>query len=126
MRSDLLLELADFVENKVPHGNFGMANWATGSYKKLKGIVFGFTQETEIQCSTSACLCGWATVLWPQELELTEAMDGKVISIEKSFFNLGSRFTVDGQTMKLDYEIVEAPPLHSMCRCTVAPQIEEA
>lgn len=65
----------------------------------------------------------WVTHFDKRTCPWCEAMDGKVISIEKAFFTVGSRFTVDGQTMKLDYEIVEAPPLHSMCRCTVAPEV---
>jgi SPP1 gp7 family putative phage head morphogenesis protein len=57
----------------------------------------------------------WVTHFDKRTCEWCKAMDGKVISIEKSFFAVGSRFTVDGQTMKLDYEVVEAPPLHSQC-----------
>jgi hypothetical protein len=67
----------------------------------------------------------WVTHFDRRTCEWCKAMDGTVVSIEKSFFDQGSRFTVDGQTMKLDYEIVEAPPLHSMCRCTVVPEVEE-
>ena len=67
----------------------------------------------------------WVTHFDARTCEWCKAMDGKVVSIEKSFFAQGSRFVVDGQTMKLDYETVEAPPLHSLCRCAVAPQVEE-
>ena len=68
----------------------------------------------------------WVTHFDDRTCAWCEAMDGTTISLEKSFFPLGSRFTVEGQTMKLDYEIVEAPPLHTRCRCTVSPWIEGA
>lgn len=57
----------------------------------------------------------WITHFDARTCAWCKAMDGKVVSIEKSFFTQGSRFTVEGQTMKLDYEIVEAPPLHTKC-----------
>ncbi len=57
----------------------------------------------------------WVTHHSPATCQWCIAMDGKTISIEKSFFTQGSRFVVEGQTMKLDYETVEAPPLHTSC-----------
>lgn len=58
-----------------------------------------------------------------------ERLDGRVIALEKNFFDLGdeSIVEVDGkeQKLKMDYEEIEAPPLHAQCRCAVAAMIED-
>jgi len=56
-------------------------------------------------------------------------LDGKIVDLETAFFDMGDEYTVkvDGkdQTMRLDYETVETPPLHPRCRCAVSAWIEE-
>jgi len=56
-------------------------------------------------------------------------LDGKIVDLEAAFFDIGDEYTVkvDGknQTMKLDYETVETPPLHPRCRCAISSWIEE-
>jgi len=56
-------------------------------------------------------------------------LDGKIVDLEKPFFDIGDEYTVkvDGknQTMRLDYETVETPPLHPRCRCAIGPWIED-
>ncbi len=71
----------------------------------------------------------WVTHFDNRTCAWCEAMDGTTIELENSFFDKGDEFTVRGdgkdQTMNFNYETVEAPPLHSMCRCTISPWIEE-
>ncbi len=56
-------------------------------------------------------------------------LDGKVVDLETSFFDIGDEYTVkvDGkdQTMRLDYETVETPPLHPRCRCAISAWMED-
>jgi len=56
-------------------------------------------------------------------------LDGKIVDIETSYFDMGDEYTVSvegkGQTMKLDYETVETPPLHPRCRCSIAASFED-
>jgi len=72
----------------------------------------------------------WITHFSPETCAWCRRLNNKVISIEKSFFTQGSKYTIDveggRQTMKLDYEDVESPPLHPRCRCTIAASFEEA
>lgn len=62
--------------------------------------------------------CGWCAEL-----------DGKTVSLEENWFDVGSEFTIStgekNQTMKLDYTNVDTPPLHPMCRCAIVPSFEE-
>lgn len=49
-------------------------------------------------------------------------MDGKVISLDDSYFDKGDTLEVPGANpLKLNYEDVEHPPLHSNCRCIELP-----
>jgi hypothetical protein len=67
--------------------------------------------------------------------EYCSALDGVIVSIGEPFFKQGDRFapTVtdeDGNEttmppMKLDYEAVDAPPLHPCCECTITAQLAE-
>ncbi len=53
-------------------------------------------------------------------------MDGKVISIEQDFLNMGDNFIGErGGVLTADFEAVSHPPLHPMCRCTVIPVTED-
>lgn len=71
----------------------------------------------------------WVTYFDARTCPHCERLDGTIISLEKNFFDLGDVSTakVDGkeQTLKLDYEEIDGPPLHTQCRCTVSAYIEE-
>jgi HK97 family phage portal protein len=55
-----------------------------------------------------------------------QAMDGKVISIDNNFFDVGQTLTVgdgdDATTMTFNYSDVGAPPLHVNCSCFARPE----
>ena len=51
-----------------------------------------------------------------------EEMDGTIIDLGDSYFDKGDELEVSGgNPLKLDYEQVEHPPLHSNCRCIELP-----
>lgn len=54
------------------------------------------------------------------------SLNGKTISIEDNFFNVGDSLTVDAdgtdKTMSLDYSDVGSPPLHPQCMCFIRPE----
>lgn len=54
-------------------------------------------------------------------------MDGKTVALEKAFIE-GDSFTItaDGKerTLDISYEEMQAPPLHSMCRCDIGAWME--
>ncbi len=53
-------------------------------------------------------------------------MNGKVIELEASYFDLGDDLTVEGAgRLKFDYEVVDGPPLHPDCRCGEAPILKK-
>ena len=57
-------------------------------------------------------------------------LDGKIISLEDNYFNLGDPDEVierDGRkyTFKNDYEDIGSPPRHALCRCTISAYFEE-
>lgn len=68
MKPDLkkLTELADFVEEYVPKDKLDMQHFAFGSES--------FSLDPE--CTTTACLAGIATLLWPNELVLESTRFG--------------------------------------------------
>jgi hypothetical protein len=41
----------------------------------------------------------------------------RVVPIGEPFAPIGTSISADGQTMVLDYEDIETPPLHPNCRC---------
>jgi len=71
----------------------------------------------------------WLTNLDDRTCPWCEDLDGKVIDIEDNFFDKGDTYSVEGedgrQSMNLDYSDVGYPPLHSDCRCSVGPLIED-
>lgn len=49
-------------------------------------------------------------------------LDGKVMDLSTNFFDKGSTFSAgEGQSMKLDYDNVDGPPLHPNCCCSLLP-----
>lgn len=65
----------------------------------------------------------------PDACQWCAPLDGKIVDLEKPFFDIGDEYTVrvDGkdQTMQLDYETVETPPLHPRCRCAISAWMED-
>jgi len=54
--------------------------------------------------------------------DFCQEMSGMVEDINSAFFEKGDTLeTVDGQTIELDYDTVDTPPLHTSCRCYVRP-----
>jgi len=80
---------------------------------KQSGVV-----KKKIWIANLATACHWCAPL-----------DGKIVELEQPFFDMGDEYTVkvDGksESMKLDYETVESPPLHPRCLCAISAWIEE-
>lgn len=52
-------------------------------------------------------------------------LDGKRVKPSDSFFDKGdTQAGDDGTEIELDYEIIEHPPLHVNCRCTIVPIVK--
>ncbi len=51
-----------------------------------------------------------------------EDLNGKIISIDDNFANLGDTMTVGDQTMSVDYSDIGSPPLHPNCNCQALPE----
>jgi len=70
----------------------------------------------------------WITHFSAETCVWCRRLNGKTINIDKPFFPKGGSFSITAagkrQTIKLDYETVESPPLHPRCRCTVSPWIK--
>lgn len=64
MRSDLLLQLADFLE-QLPPERFHFGYWA-------RWDVPGQSEDKlDLECGCSGCAGGWAGYLWPNEIRTT-------------------------------------------------------
>ena len=87
---------------------FRAANLATKQAWKQSGVVKTikwYTAEDSLVCP----LCA--------------PMDGKVVSVDDNFYNLGDTAQGnDGSTYDIDYSDVETPPLHPDCRCYIRPE----
>lgn len=68
----------------------------------------------------------WVWSVSEDPCEFCQEMDGKVVSIDEEFAQLGSTLTgASGATMAVDYEAVGGPPLHPACRCDTIPVVEQ-
>jgi HK97 family phage portal protein len=66
----------------------------------------------------------WFTALDERVCEFCDALDGKTVSLGKSFFKRGDTVSgSDGGEFDADYETIQDPPLHANCRCSLAPVI---
>lgn len=68
----------------------------------------------------------WITFPDDRRCEWCAEMEGKIVGISDNFFQQGDVFTISDaegnqHAMHLDYEDVGHPPLHPMCRCSIAP-----
>ena len=70
----------------------------------------------------------WISFLDDRVCVHCEALDGTVVGLETNFFDMGdeSVVKVDGkeQTLPMNYENIEAAPLHTRCRCAIGPLVE--
>lgn len=67
----------------------------------------------------------WYTALDERTCPFCEPLHGKRISLGDSYFKKGETHTgSDGSTIDLDYENVDAPPIHPQCRCVLIPEIK--
>lgn len=61
----------------------------------------------------------------PSACEFCIALDGKVVSIDSTYANVGDTVNVDvdgkARAFKVGYENVSHPPLHPFCRCSADP-----
>lgn len=64
----------------------------------------------------------WWTAQDERVCSICAPLHGKVVELNKTFFNLGDKFP-DGTVV--DYESVPGPPSHPQCRCTTIPVIKE-
>ena len=87
------------------------SNYASDEGWTQSGVVEGkewFTAKDERTCQ----YCG--------------PMDGKIVGLKQNYFIEGEELTGSGGgKMKLDYEDVDTPPLHSNCRCTLLPVLKD-
>ena len=86
--------------------SFAAANSATKEAWKETGVVKTikwYTADDEMVCD----YCG--------DMSDTE------IDISDNFFNKGDSITAGDNSMSLDYDDVDAPPLHVNCRCYIRP-----
>ena len=65
----------------------------------------------------------WYTAEDQKVCQFCAEQDGKEISIDDNFYNLGDTIKgAQGGFMTADYNDIEAPPLHPDCRCYVRPE----
>ena len=84
-----------------------------------EGAVQGFKQSGVITTMV------WVATGDERTCEFCPEMDGVVISVDGKFWDKGDSMTGNqGGTMNFHYEKVAHPPLHPLCRCTIAPEIE--
>lgn len=87
---------------------FRIANDSTKEAWKQSGVVKSIKWYT----ATDDRVCPWC-----------DAMDGKIIDIEDSFFDKGDEAVgTDGSKLPITYDDVESPPLHVSCRCYTRPE----
>ena len=75
-------------------------NYGTTKAYKQSGVV----EAQEWLTSFDSRTCSWCADL-----------DGKIVALDENYFNQGDEYTVDGNTLNLDYEDVGFPPLHALC-----------
>jgi len=70
----------------------------------------------------------WITHFDKRTCAHCEMMDGRIIGLEENFFDLGdeSKVEVEGkeQILKIDYEEIDAPPLHTRGKCTIGAIVD--
>lgn len=88
-----LIKAGNSAKNKVYEDNIDIVDWKVW-----------YTAKDERVCKEC----------WP--------MNGKVIALDKNFFNVGDE---TGEWRKISYEEVSFPPLHPRCRCVIYPKLRD-
>lgn len=96
-------------------------------YDSLNGYRSELIARTEtLKASNSATIwaykqtgyvVGKKWVINPGACELCASMDGRTVSLDDNYLNLGESV----QDYPIQYEAINTPPLHPNCRCTVVP-----
>lgn len=61
----------------------------------------------------------------PDACEICQEVEGKTVELDAGFFSQGDSVDYgDGESYALNYDDVDAPPLHPNCRCTILPMTE--
>ncbi len=85
---------------------FRMGNYAQRMAMEQSGVV----KSIKWHAMADACV-------------FCQALDGKVVSIDDNFANLGDSVrAADGTEFNVDYSDVGAPPLHPNCNCILQPE----
>lgn len=63
----------------------------------------------------------WLTALDDRVDPLCAYMNGKVISLQKNYFDKNQILEVNGHKADFSYGSIKVPPLHPNCRCTLLP-----
>lgn len=68
----------------------------------------------------------WVTANDDRTCQWCPLMDGQTVDVEVNYHDFGGTFEgQEGGIMQFDFESIGHPPLHPMCRCTVAAVTEE-
>jgi hypothetical protein len=104
-----------------------MPNWRTEMIARTETIRASTAGDLEVFDAYGAEGKQWWTA--PGACVFCAAEHGKVIGVRETFYRQGDRVNVqDGdatQTMALEYEDVQGPPLHPNCRCCLLPWRQE-
>lgn len=89
----------------------------------------GFAQKTVYQ-EAGAVKKVWVTAWDERTCPACSEMDGKVVAIEKNFFDKGDSFVYSDENgkshiMTFDFDKVENACLHPNCRCDIKPVFDE-
>jgi len=71
----------------------------------------------------------WVATFDRRTCPACEGMDGQAVSIEQPFFEMDVPYAIptgggNTESFTTNYDVIQAPPLHSSCRCAVAPSME--
>jgi HK97 family phage portal protein len=87
------------------------------------------TRKAELEAWKSTGIVeGKTWLLAPDPCEFCEAaakaFESKAVGLEDSFYQKGETLEgADGGALVLDYEAIDAPPLHPNCRCSMEPKL---
>jgi len=67
----------------------------------------------------------WLTALDERNCQWCARLNGKKIKLGDNYFDKGDSYVgADGDKIDLDYENIQAPPLHPNCRCSLIPIVK--
>ncbi len=85
------------------------------------GIIEGYRQSGVVKGKE------WVTALDERTCEYCSSMNGKIVSLEDNYFDVGDEFNPEKaeRPLDIDYADIGEPPLHTNCRCTTIPVLKE-